>query len=102
MHPISKIRQASSLMILLIATSITLLAAARAIIPLGTDVLVRVDESINSKPAAEGRGYAPHRDQDVLDSNATVAVRKGASAEVLVRRVISGKELVLDLQALSV
>jgi hypothetical protein len=102
MHPISKIRQASGVVILLIAASITLLAAARAIIPVGTDVLVRVDESINSKTADEGRVYAAHLDQDVLDSNATVAVRKGASAEVLVRRVISGKELVLDLQALSI
>jgi hypothetical protein len=102
MHPIFTIRQASGLMILLIAASITLLAVARAIIPVGTDVLVRVDESINSKTADEGRVYAAHLDQDVLDSNATVAVRKGASAEVLVRRVISGKELVLDLQALSI
>ncbi|HEY1948538.1 MAG TPA: hypothetical protein VGG97_16130 [Bryobacteraceae bacterium] len=102
MHPISKIRQASYLVIFLIAASVTLLAAARAIIPVGTDVLVRVDESINSKTADEGRVYAAHLDQDVLDSNATVAVRKGASAEVLVRRVISGKELMLDLQAVSI
>jgi hypothetical protein len=77
-------------------------AAARAVIPAGTDVLVRVDEAINSKTADEGRVYAAHLDQDLLDSNANVAVRKGAPAEVLVRQVVSGKDLVLDLQALSV
>ncbi|HEX4168536.1 MAG TPA: hypothetical protein VHZ55_23990 [Bryobacteraceae bacterium] len=84
------------------ATSLVLWAAARAVIPAGTDVLVRVDEAINSKTADEGRVYAAHLDQDLLDSNANVAVRKGAPAEVLVRQVVSGKDLVLDLQALSV
>jgi hypothetical protein len=38
----------------------------------------------------------------MMNRNVNVAVRKGASAEILVRRVVSGKDLVLDLQALSV
>jgi hypothetical protein len=97
-----KMRRASCIVASLIAAGTTLLAVARAVIPAGTDVLVRVDESIDSKTADEGRVYAAHLDQDLLDSNANVAVRKGSSAEVLVRRVISGKDLVLDLQALSI
>ncbi len=95
-------RRASCIAAFLFAAGTTLLAVARAVIPAGTDVLVRVDESIDSKTADEGRVYAAHLDQDLLDSNANVAVRKGASAEILVRRVVSGKDLVLDLQALSV
>jgi hypothetical protein len=100
MHPTLNIRQARCFVISLIAATLTLVAAARVIIPAGTDVLVRTDEPINSKTADEGRVYAAHLDQDVLDASANVAVRKGTSAEILVRRVISGKELVLDLQAL--
>jgi hypothetical protein len=99
MHLTTNVRQVSSFFLLLIAASIALLADARVVIPAGTDVLVRTDEPINSKTADEGRVYAAHLDQDLLDSNGTVAVRKGSSAEVLVRRVVSGKELVLDLQA---
>ena len=87
---------------LMAATMMLMAATARVTIPAGTDVLVRVDEAINSKNADEGRVYAAHLDQDLLDSNANPAVRKGAPAEVLVRRVVSGKDLVLDLQALSV
>jgi hypothetical protein len=102
MNPEMKMRRASLVVACLIAASTALLALVRAVIPAGTDVLVRVDESIDSKTADEGRVYAAHLDQDLLDSNANVTVRKGASAEILVRRVISGKDLVLDLQALSV
>jgi hypothetical protein len=94
--------QACCFLILIVSANSTLLAQTRRTIPAGTDVLVRVDEAINSKTADEGRIYAAHLDQDLLDSNASVAVRKGASAEVLVRQVISSKDLVLDLQALTV
>jgi hypothetical protein len=94
-------RRANLLAICLAAAAMAASAATPLIIPAGTDVLVRVDEAINSKTADEGRVYAAHLDQSLLDTNANVAVHKGASAEVLVRQVISGKDLVLDLQALS-
>ncbi len=102
MLPKLKLRRWCCLMIFLVSAKPILLAETRATIPAGTDVLVRVDEAINSKTADEGRIYAAHLDQDLLDSNAGIAVRRGASAEVLVRQVISGKDLVLDLQALTV
>jgi hypothetical protein len=97
-----KMRRVNYLFLSLIATTMIVTAVAPVIIPAGTDVLVRVDEAIDSKNADEGRLYAAHLDQDLLDSNANVAVHKGATAEVMVRRVVSGKDLVLDLQALSV
>jgi hypothetical protein len=100
---LTKTSRVNYLALSLMAANMMLMAAtARVTIPAGTDVLVRVDEAINSKNADEGRVYAAHLDQDLLDSNANPAVRKGAPAEVLVRRVVSGKDLVLDLQALSV
>jgi hypothetical protein len=80
----------------------TFARAPMAVIPAGTDVLVRVNETIDSRTADEGRVYSARLDQDLLDTSGNVAVRKGASAEVLVRQVVSGKDLVIDLQALSV
>ena len=102
MLPKLQMRQTWCLVIFLAGSGSILPAETPVVIPAGTDVLVRVDEAINSKTADEGRIYAAHLDQDLLDSNARLAVRKGASAEVLVRQVRSGKDLVLDLEALTV
>jgi len=72
------------------------------VIPAGTDILIRVNETIDSRTADEGRVYAGTVDQDILDSAGNVAVRKGSKAELLVREVEPKKELVLDLQSLIV
>ena len=74
-------------------------ATPTAIVPNGSDVLVRVDETINTRTANEGRIYAAELDQDLLDINGGVAVPKGSMAELLVRQAERSKELVLDLQS---
>ncbi|HYZ85340.1 MAG TPA: hypothetical protein VE621_13100 [Bryobacteraceae bacterium] len=74
----------------------------RMFIPAGTNILVRADETIDSKRADEGRIYPGTIDQDVLDQHGRVAVRRGARAELMVRRVESGKDLVLDLQSIQI
>lgn len=71
-------------------------------IPAGTDILIRANETIDSRTADEGRVYKGTVDQDVLDSAGNVAVHKGSEAELLVREVQPKKELVLDLQSLIV
>jgi len=68
-------------------------------IPSGSDILVRVNETIDSRTADEGRIYDAVIDQNVLDTNGRLAIRKGAKAEVLVRSVEPKKELALDLQS---
>jgi len=98
----SKLIRSFCLLIFLVSARSILLAQSWKAIPAGTDLLVRVDEAINSKTADEGRVYAAHLDQDLLDTDGNVAARRGDSAEVLVRQVISGKDLVLDLQSLTV
>jgi hypothetical protein len=72
------------------------------VISAGSDILIRADETIDSRTADEGRVYAGTVDQDILDSAGNVAVRKGSKAELLVREVEPKKELVLDLQSLIV
>jgi hypothetical protein len=42
------------------------------VIPAGTDILVRANETIDSRTADEGRIYAGTVDQDILDSAGNV------------------------------
>jgi hypothetical protein len=50
----------------------------------------------------EGRIYPGTIDQDILDEHGRVAVPKGARAELLVREVRPCKDLILDLQSITV
>jgi hypothetical protein len=83
----------------LAVASLVCSGAPTAIVPSGTDVLVCVNETIDSKTADEGRVYAAQLDQDLLDEQGRVAVPKGSKAELLVRNVEKREELVLDLQS---
>jgi hypothetical protein len=71
-------------------------------VPAGTDILVRIAQTIDSRTADEGRVYPAIIDQDVLDENGNVAIPRGSPAEVLVREVKPKDELVLDLQSVIV
>ena len=73
----------------LAVASLVCSGAPTAIVPSGTDVLVCVNETIDSKTADEGRVYAAQLDQDLLDEQGRVAVPKGSKAELLVRNVES-------------
>lgn len=89
----------------LVALSLTNVVQGQSpaiVIPSGTDVLIRSNETIDSRTADEGRVYAATVDQDILDSAGNVAIARGSKAELLVREVEPKKELVLDLQALVV
>ncbi|MCU1263364.1 MAG: hypothetical protein JWO80_6249 [Bryobacterales bacterium] len=71
-------------------------------IPAGSYILVRLNQTIDSRTADEGRVYSATIDQDVLDIHGNVAIPKGSPAEVLVRQVAPKDELVLDLQSVIV
>lgn len=84
------------------ATAVFAAHSPAIVIPAGSDILVRADETIDSRTADEGRIYTGTIDQDILDSAGNVAVHKGARAELLVREVEPKKELILDLQSVIV
>lgn len=83
-----------------IACQMTLAASNALMIPRGTDILVRTDDTIDSRKADEDRVYPATVDQDIFDERGGVLVRKGTRAELLVREVDRGKDLVLDLQSI--
>jgi hypothetical protein len=78
------------------------------VLPVGTKVPVRTEETIDSATAAEGQTYAAEMADDVLDANGDVVVPRGANAQIIIRSATKGNrfhgtsDLVLDLQSLSV
>ena len=78
------------------------------VIPSGTEVSVRNDETIDSSNAAEGQTYAAEVTNDVRDANGAVVIPKGANAQLVIKSASSGgkirgaSDLVVDLRSISV
>jgi hypothetical protein len=77
-------------------------------LPAGTEVPVRVEETIDSGAAAEGQTYAAEIASDVVDESGAVVIPHGANAQLVIRsaskggRIHGASDLVLDLQSVSV
>ena len=78
------------------------------IVPVGTKVSVRTDDTISSATAAEGQTYAAEVTDNVLDANGDVVIPRGSNAQIVIRSASKGghfrgaSDLVLDLQSVSV
>jgi hypothetical protein len=66
----------------------------------GTSITVRTNQSIDAKKS-DGQIFTAVVDQDVLDANNNVAIPRGSSAELMVRK-LSSNELTLDLESVTV
>ncbi|HKW61045.1 MAG TPA: hypothetical protein VJN89_00750 [Candidatus Acidoferrum sp.] len=78
------------------------------VVPDGTKVAVRTEDTIDSAKAAEGQTYAAEVADDVLDANGDVVIPRGSNAQIVIRSASKGgkirgaSDLVLDLQSISV
>jgi hypothetical protein len=78
------------------------------LLPAGTRVPVRTEETIDSARAAEGQTYAAEVARDVLDADGQVVIPRGSNALIVIRSAAKGghfrgtSDLVLDLQSVSV
>ena len=78
------------------------------VVPDGTKVAVRTEDTIDSGKAAEGQTYAAEVADDVLDANGDVVIPRGSNAQIVIRsaskggRIRGASDLVLDLQSVSV
>ncbi len=78
------------------------------VLPVGTKVPARTEETIDSANAVEGQTFAAEITDDVVDANGDVVVPHGANAQVVIRSASKGgrfkgtSDLVLDLQSISV
>jgi hypothetical protein len=77
------------------------------IIPVGTEITIRTDESVDYKASSTGQLYSATVSEDVSDVSGNIAIPAGAPAKLVVRDITSGgavhsPELVLDLFSISV
>lgn len=78
------------------------------VVPAGTKVPVRTEDTIDSAKAAEGQTYAAEVAEDVLDADSNVVIPRGSNAQIVIRSASKGgkirgaSDLVLDLQSISV
>ncbi|HEY2380098.1 MAG TPA: hypothetical protein VGK48_02845 [Terriglobia bacterium] len=78
------------------------------VIPAGSEVSVRNDETIDSSKASEGQTYAAEVTGDVHDANGAVVIPSGANAQLIIKSASKGgrfrgaSDLVVDLQSVSV
>lgn len=76
------------------------LVAQAATIGTNTIISVRTSEEINVKKN-DGQVFSGVVDQNVMDANGKIAVPKGSSAELMVKR-LSDNQLVIDLESVTV
>ena len=78
------------------------------VVPAGTKVSVRTEDTIDSANAAEGQTYAAEVADDVVDADGNVVIPRGSNAQIVIRSASKGgrihgtSDLVLDLQSISV
>jgi hypothetical protein len=77
-------------------------------LPVGTNVSVRTEETIDSGKAVEGQTFAGEVTEDVLDADGAVVIPRGANAQLVIRSAAKGgkirgaSDLVLDLQEVAI
>jgi hypothetical protein len=76
------------------------------VIPSGSDLSVRTNETINSTNSYQGQTYSATITEDVLDVAGSVAIPAGSAAQLLVRSTSTGgavhsAEVVLDLYSVT-
>jgi hypothetical protein len=81
-------------------------AGPAMVIPVGTEITIRTDESISARDTGTGQLYGARISQDVFDASNNVAIPAGTSAKLVVRDMSTGgavhsADLVLDLFSIS-
>lgn len=77
-------------------------------LPVGTEISIRAEETIDSSKGSEGQTYAAEVTKDVLDADGAVVIPDGSNAKIVIKSASKGgrftgeSDLVLDLRAVSV
>jgi hypothetical protein len=78
------------------------------VLPVDTELPVRVEETIDSAKAVEGQVYAAEIARDVKDAEGNVVIPRGSNAQVVIKSATKGgkikgaSDLVLDMKSVSI
>jgi hypothetical protein len=76
-------------------------------VPAGTELVVRTEETIDSRSAGDDQTFSAIIERDVTDASGRVIIPASSSAQLVIRNVSSGgvtgsPELLLDIQSITV
>ncbi len=77
-------------------------------LPVGTEITVRNEETIDSGKAVEGQTFPAEITKDVLDAEGSVVIPRGSNAQIVIRSASKGgkirgaSDLVMDLASVSI
>jgi hypothetical protein len=74
----------------------------RVILPVGTEVAVRTNERIDSRDVVEGQTFSAQIEEDIRDTDGSVAIPRGSDARLVTRRVESNGDITLDVDSITV
>jgi hypothetical protein len=78
----------------------------RVVLPVGTEIAVRTNESIDSRYVSEGQTFSAEVAQDIRDTDGYIAIPRGAEARLIIRRIEGNgdrtSEMVLDVDSITV
>jgi hypothetical protein len=82
-------------------------AGPAKVIPIGTEITIRTDDTINAHDSGTGQLYSATISQDVFDAMNNVAIPAGTPAKLVIRDIGTGgavhsADLVLDLFSISI
>lgn len=82
-------------------------SSGELVISIGTDLPVRINETIDSTNSSEGQTYSATITEDILDTAGKLAIPAGSEARLIIRSISTGvavhsPELVLDLYSIRV
>jgi hypothetical protein len=78
-----------------------------AVVPAGTELVVRTDQNIDSRNASQGQIFPASIQRDITDASGNVVIPRGSPAQLVIRQIQEGGtfnngSLVLDLEAVQV
>ena len=74
----------------------------RVVLPVGTEVAVRTNERIDSRDVVEGQTFSAQIEEDIRDTDGSVAIPRGSDVRLVTRRVEADGDITLDVDSISV
>jgi hypothetical protein len=74
----------------------------RVVLPVGTEVAVRTNERIDSRDIVEGQTFSAQVEEDIRDTDGSVAIPRGSEARLVTRRVELNGDITLDVDSITV
>src|SRR6266403_303918 len=74
----------------------------RVVLPVGTEVSVRTNERIDSRDVVEGQTFSAQIEEDIRDTDGSVAIPRGSDVWLVTRRVEVNGDITLDVDSISV